>query len=223
MGQKVNPNSIRLLINDRWKSLWFSSANYTENLISDLEIRRMLEKKLRDASLSQIQINRDANKISIDIHSSRPGVIIGRGGQGTEELKRMIAKKIKGNGRIQINIIEVKKPDADANIIGLSVASQMERRIPFRRAIKQAIEKAKNSGVKGIKIVVSGRLNGAEIARSEKASYGTVPLSTFKSDIDYTSVTALTTYGIVGIKVWIYKGEKGVMDIPSKSSNFSKK
>ena len=216
MGQKVNPNSIRLLINDRWKSLWFSSTNYTENLISDLQIRKLLEKKLRDASLSDIQINRDANKISIDIYSSRPGVIIGRGGQGTEEIKKLISKKV--SGRIQINIIEVKKPDADAHIVGSMIASQIERRIPFRRAIKQAIEKSKNAGVKGIKVIVSGRLNGAEIARSEKAIYGTVPLSTFKSDIDYAYVTALTTYGIIGIKVWIYKGEKGTMDIPSKTT-----
>jgi small subunit ribosomal protein S3 len=206
MGQKVNPKSIRLKINDFWPSRWFGRQNYSDNLISDVKIRRLLSTKLKDASVCKIIIRRDSNKVTIDIHSARPGVVIGRGGAGTDELKKALAAIIKD--KIQINIIEVKNPDGDAAIIAQNIASQIERRIPFKRAMKQAIEKAKTAGVKGVKIMISGRLNGADIARSEKASFGTVPLSTFKSDIDYIYTTALTTYGIIGIKVWVYKGEK---------------
>jgi len=206
MGQKVNPKSIRLKINELWQSKWFSRHAYRDNLIADLKIRRALEKKLKEAAVSRIEIRRDANKINIDIFSGRPGVVIGRGGAGTDELKKFLAGIIKD--KIQINIIEVKKPDADATIIAQNVAAQIEKRIPFKRAMRQTIEKAKSAGVKGVKIQVSGRLNGAEIARTEKAIYGTVPLSTFKSDIDYRYLTALTTYGIIGIKVWVYQGER---------------
>lgn len=211
MGQKVNPKSIRLKINETWESMWFSTQNYRENLISDLQVRALLNKKLKDASVSHIYIARDANKVTIDIHSGRPGVIIGRGGSGADDLKKLLRAKL-GN-RVQINIIEVKKPDADASIIAQNVATQIEKRMPFRRAIKQAIEKAKEAGVKGVKIVVSGRLNGADIARSEKAIYGTVPLSTFKSNISYKHVQSLTTYGIIGVKVWVYHGEKENINI----------
>jgi len=206
MGQKVNPKSIRLKINELWLSKWFSKNSYRDNLIADLKIRRELEKKLKDAAISKIEINRDSNKVTINIYSGRPGVVIGRGGSGTEDLKKILTNFIKD--KIQINIIEVKKPDTDAAIIAQSVANQIEKRIPYRRAIKQTIERAKTAGIKGIKIMISGRLNGAEIARSEKMAYGTVPLSTFKSDIDYKYLTALTTFGIIGIKVWVYKGER---------------
>ena len=206
MGQKVNPKSIRLKINEIWQSKWFGRLNYRDNLISDIEIRKLLNVKLKDAAISKIAINRDSNKVSIDIHSGRPGVVIGRGGAGTDEIKKLLAKTIKE--KIQINIIEVKKPDGDAAIIAQGIANQIEKRIPFRRAMKQAIEKAKTAGAKGIKVQISGRLNGADIARSEKLAYGTVPLSTFKSVVDYKYLTALTTYGIIGIKVWVYKGER---------------
>jgi small subunit ribosomal protein S3 len=206
MGQKVNPKSIRLKINEIWQSKWFGRLNYRDNLISDIEIRKLLNVKLKDAAISKIAINRDSNKVSIDIHSGRPGVVIGRGGAGTDEIKKLLAQTIKE--KIQINIIEVKKPDGDAAIIAQGIANQIEKRIPFRRAMKQAIEKAKTAGAKGIKVQVSGRLNGADIARSEKLAYGTVPLSTFKSVVDYKYLTALTTYGIIGIKVWVYKGER---------------
>ncbi len=205
MGQKANPKAIRLKINENWKSRWFSNQNFTDNLIADLKIREILSKKLKDASVSDIIIRRDANKVTIDINSGRPGVIIGRGGTGTDELKKLLGKYIKN--RLQINIIEVKKPDGDAAIVAQNIASQIEKRIPFRRAMKQAIEKAKEAGVKGIKVIVSGRLNGADIARSEKAIYGTVPLSTFRSCIDFKHVQAQTTYGVIGVKVWVYKGE----------------
>jgi small subunit ribosomal protein S3 len=206
MGQKVNPKSIRLKINEKWSSLWYGRQNYAENLISDLQIRQALMKRLKDAAVSDIQIKRDSNKVSLDIFSGRPGIIIGRGGAGTDELKKFLAAIVKE--RVQINIIEVKKPDGNAAIIGQGIAHQLEKRVPYKKAMRQAIEKAKTSGVKGIKIQISGRLNGVDIARSDKASHGTVPLSTFKSSIDYKYVTALTTYGIIGIRVWVYNGEK---------------
>jgi len=206
MGQKVNPKSIRLKINETWGSRWFGRQNYQENLIADLKIRKLLEKRLKEAALSNIVIHRDANKVTLDIYSSRPGVIIGRGGSGTEELKKLLSEFIKE--KIQINIIEVKRPDSDSRIIAQGIATQIEKRMPFRRAMKQSVEKAKTAGVKGIKIQLSGRLNGAEIARSEKLSFGTVPLGTFKSNVSYSYLTALTTYGIIGIKVWVYNGEK---------------
>jgi len=206
MGQKVNPKSIRLKINEKWNSLWYGRQNYSENLISDLKIRKEMMKKLKDASVSDILIRRDSNKVSLDIYSGRPGIIIGRGGAGTDELKKFLSGIIKE--RVQINIIEVKKPDTNASIIAQGIAHQIEKRIPYKRAMKQAIEKAKMAGVKGIKIQLAGRLNGVDIARSDKATYGTVPLSTFKSSIDYKNVTALTTYGIIGVRVWVYNGEK---------------
>ena len=206
MGQKVNPKSIRLKINQTWSSRWFGRTNYAESLIADLMVKRALAKRLKDASVSKILISRDSNKITLDIYSGRPGVIIGRGGQGTEDLKKFLFTWIKE--KLQINIIEVKKPDADASIIAANISAQIEKRIAFRRAMRQAIEKAKAAGVMGIKIQVSGRLNGADIARSEKVAFGTVPLGTFKSDVDYKYTTALTTFGIIGIKVWVYKGER---------------
>ena len=206
MGQKVNPKSIRLKINENWQSKWFGRLNFAENLIADVKIRRMLIVRFKDASISNIDIKRDANKVTIDIFSGRPGVVIGRGGSGSEELKKLLSTLVKD--KIQINIIEIKKPDGNAAIIAQNLANQIEKRMPFRRAMKQALEKAKNSGAMGMKVQISGRLNGADIARSEKLSFGTVPLGTFKSSIDYKSLTALTTYGIIGIKVWIYNGEK---------------
>jgi len=208
MGQKVNPNSLRLKINETWKSRWFESAHYTDNLVADLKIRRLLAVRLKTAAVSRIEIGRDANKLVIDIYSARPGLIIGRKGTGTDELKKLVSAIV--TSKVQINIIEVKTPDADANIIAQNIATQLEKRIPFKRAIKQTLERAREAGVRGIKVQVSGRLNGAEIARSEKSIYGTVPLSTLKSGVDYSYVTALTTFGIIGIKVWIYKGERGM-------------
>ena len=205
MGAKSNPNGLRLKINKGWKSLWFDDSKYAVQLIEDVQLRRKLIADLKTASISDVKIDRDANQITVSIYSSRPGVIIGRGGAGSDKIKKMVEKMTKSRARI--NIIEVKRPDADAMCIAQNIASQIERRFPFRRAIKQAIEKAKEAGVKGIKISVSGRLNGVDIARNEKASYGTVPLSTLKSDIDFIHVPALTTYGIIGVKVWVYKGE----------------
>ncbi len=202
MGQKVNPKSIRLKINESWSSNWFDIQHYSTNLISDLKIRKLLMARLKNAAVSDLIISRDANKIVIDIFSGRPGVIIGRGGASSEELKKLLAPMV--GGKIQINIIEVKRPDANAKIIASNIAAQMEKRMPFRRAVKQTLEKARETGASGIKIRVAGRLNGAEIARTEKFAVGTVPLSTFKSRVDYAYATALTAFGIIGIKVWVY-------------------
>ena len=210
MGQKANPKALRLKINENWQSRWFSKQNYADNLIADLKIREVLAKRLKDASVSEIIISRDANKVTIDIRSGRPGVIIGRGGTGTDELKKLLKKYV--SNRLQINIVEIKKPDADAAIIAQNVATQIEKRMPFRRAMKQAVEKAKEAGVMGVKVLVAGRLNGADIARSEKAMHGTVPLSTFKSSIQYKSIQAHTTYGVIGVKVWVYNGEKETVE-----------
>lgn len=206
MGQKVNPKSMRLKINETWESLWFNTTNYSEHLVNDLKVRRVLAERLKEASVSSVTITRDANKTTVNIHSGRPGVIIGRGGSGADELKKLVIPYL--GKRVQINIIEIKKPDSDAAIIAQNVANQMEKRIPFRRAMKQAIEKAKEAGVMGVKIIVSGRLNGADIARSEKSIYGTVPLSTFKSNIQYHYLQSHTTFGVIGVKVWVYKGIK---------------
>lgn len=206
MGQKVNPTSWRLKVNETWKSRWFASNNYAELLHQDLRIRKFLREEYSQASIADIEIDRDANKITVTIKTARPGVIIGRGGAGASKIKESIEKLVKGS-KVKVNIEEVKNPDANARVVAENISSQLERRMPFRRAMKQSIEKASQAGVKGIKVQISGRLNGAEIARSEKAISGLVPLSSIKSRIDYAYVAAKTTFGIIGIKVWIYKGD----------------
>jgi len=206
MGQKVNPTSWRLKVNETWKSRWFASNNYAELLHQDLKIRKYLRSEYSQAAISDIEIDRDANKITVTIKTARPGVIIGRGGAGASKIKEGVEKLVSGS-KVKVNIEEVKNPDANARVVAENISSQIERRMPFRRAMKQSIEKAQQAGVKGIKVQISGRLNGAEIARSEKAIYGLVPLSSIKSQIDYAYVAARTTYGIVGIKVWVYKGD----------------
>ena len=206
MGQKVNPNSQRMKINVKWKSRWFSDKNYAKELISDIKIRRVLMDNLKGAMVSEIVIDRDANTIKVDIKSARPGVIIGRGGEGSKKIKSLIEKE--SGSKAKVNIVEERKPDLNAENIAQNVANQLEKRFPFRRAIKQAVERAEEAGAKGVKVQVSGRLNGADIARSEKAQFGTIPLSHFDSIIDYAQGEALTTYGIIGIKVWVYTGKE---------------
>lgn len=217
MGAKASPQSLRIKINQNWKSLWFGKANFGKDLVSDIKLRRDLIREFKAASISQVLINRNANVIEVAIHTARPGVLIGRGGTGSDKIKKMVEKAT--GMRAKVNIVEVKSPDTDAMYVGQSIAAQLEKRIPFRRAAKQSVERAMENGAKGIKIEIAGRLNGAEIARSEKFAQGTVPLSTFNSVIDYAYVTALTGYGIIGIKVWIYKGETGeVVERPSNNS-----
>jgi len=217
MGQKVNPTSIRLKINETWKSRWFSRDKYPQMLHQDLAIRKYLLNEYKGAAISSITVDRDANKITIGIKTARPGVIIGKGGIGASKIKESIERLIQGS-KLKINIEEVRNPDADASVVAQNIVNQLEKRIPYRRAIKQAAEKANQSGARGIKVQVSGRLNGAEIARSEKIVLGLVPLSTLKSKIDYAYEVAKTTFGTIGIKVWIYKGESSDVNISSPNS-----
>lgn len=207
MGQKVNPTSWRLKINETWKSRWFGRSNYAEILLEDYKIRHYVMEEFKMAAISCVEIDRDANKITVIVKTARPGVIIGRGGAGATKIKDGIEKIIRGS-KVKINIEEIKNPDGDAGVVAGNIAAQIEKRMPFRRVMKQAIEKAQQAGVKGIKVQIAGRLNGAEIARTEKITYGLVPLSSLKSNIDYTYIAAKTTYGVIGVKVWIYKGEK---------------
>ncbi|MFL2510476.1 MAG: 30S ribosomal protein S3 [Alphaproteobacteria bacterium] len=205
MGQKVNPNGIRLGINKTWSSRWFSKSNYSKLLHEDLEIRNYVQKKLKSASISKITIERAAKKLRLTIFSSKPGIIIGKKGADIESLKNMLTKMSKLE--VFIDIKEVRKPEVDAQLVADNIATQLEKRISFRRAMKKAVQSSMRLGAKGVKVVCSGRLGGAEIARTEKYAEGSVPLHTLRSDIDYATSEAETTYGICGIKVWINKGE----------------
>ena len=210
MGQKVNPNGIRLGINKTWSSRWFSKSNYSKLLHEDLEIRNYVQKKLKSASISKITIERAAKKLRLTIFSSKPGIIIGKKGADIENLKNMLTKMSKLE--VFLDIKEVRKPEVDAQLVADNIASQLEKRISFRRAMKKAVQSSMRLGAKGVKVVCSGRLGGAEIARTEKYAEGSVPLHTLRSDIDYATSEAETTYGICGIKVWINKGEILVKD-----------
>ncbi len=205
MGQKVNPYGIRLGINKTWSSRWFSKNDYTKLLHEDLRIKGYVEKKLKNASISKINIERAAKKLRISIFSSRPGIIIGKKGADIETLKNDLSKM--SNLEVFLDIKEVRKPEVEAKLVAENIASQLEKRISFRRAMKKAVQSAMRLGAKGVKVVCSGRLGGAEIARTEKYHEGSVPLHTLRGDIDYATAEAETTYGICGIKVWINKGE----------------
>ncbi|MGE0080808.1 MAG: 30S ribosomal protein S3 [Thiohalomonadaceae bacterium] len=206
MGHKVNPTGIRLGITKDWTSKWFAnSKNYPEFLHTDLKVRDFLQKKLSQASVSRIQIERPARNARITIHTARPGLVIGKKGEDIEKLRREISEMM--NVPVHINIEEVRKPELDATLVAQSIAQQLEKRIMFRRAMKRAVGNAMRLGAQGIKINVAGRLNGAEIARSEWYREGRVPLHTLRADIDYGFAEAVTTYGVIGIKVWIFKGE----------------
>tara|TARA_A100001011_G_scaffold166803_1_gene175553 strand:+ start:12608 stop:13285 length:678 start_codon:yes stop_codon:yes gene_type:complete len=205
MGQKVNPYGIRLGINKTWSSRWFSKKEYTKLLHQDLKIKKYVENKLKNASISKINIERAAKKLRLSIYSSRPGIIIGKKGADIETLKNDLSKM--SNLEVYLDIKEVRKPEVEAKLVAENIASQLEKRISFRRAMKKAVQSAMRLGAKGVKVVCSGRLGGAEIARTEKYHEGSVPLHTLRGDIDYSTAEAETTYGICGIKVWINKGE----------------
>ena len=206
MGHKVNPISFRLQVSKNWTSRWFSTRDYAKLLHEDIMIRRYIMKELgMRAGIANVEIERNANQLSIGIHTAKPGVVIGRGGAGAIELKAKLAKLTTGKIK-DINVFEVKNPDANAQVIADSIAQQLERRIAFKRAMRQAVEKAQRAGVKGVKIMVGGRLNGAEIARSEFVIKGKIPLATIDADIKYATSRAKTTYGIIGVKVWVYTG-----------------
>ena len=204
MGQKVNPNGFRLGVNRTWSSRWFSKSNYAKFLHQDLEIKSYVEKKLKNASIAKVNIERAAKKLRISIYSSRPGIIIGKKGADIEDLKNKLTKL--SNLEVFLDIKEIRKPEVEAKLVAENIASQLEKRVSFRRAMKKSVQSSMRLGAKGVKILCSGRLGGAEIARNEKYNEGSVPLHTLRSDIDYATAEAETTYGIVGIKVWINKG-----------------
>jgi len=206
MGQKVHPTGIRLGIVKDWTSKWYAdSKNFADFLNTDLKVRDFLKKKLAHASVSRIQIDRPAHNANITIHTARPGIVIGKKGEDIEVLRKEVAKQM--GIPVHINIEEIRKPELDAQLVAENIAQQLERRIMFRRAMKRSVQNSMRLGAQGIKINVGGRLNGAEIARSEWYREGRVPLHTLRADIDYGTAEANTTYGIIGVKVWIFKGE----------------
>ena len=205
MGQKTNPIGNRLGVIRGWESNWYGGKNFAENVVQDEEIRRYLRARISKGGISRIILERTLKRVTVTIHTSRPGIVIGKGGKEVERLKQEL-RKLTGKD-VQINIHEVRRPELDAYIVGETVARQLEARMNYRRAIKGAIQSSVRAGAGGIKIRISGRLNGAEIARSEEYKEGRIPLHTFRADIDYALVEALTMYGIIGIKVWIFKGE----------------
>lgn len=205
MGQKTHPIGFRLGVNKTWYSRWFSVRDYTKFLHDDLKLRAFLTKKLRHAGVSKIEIERVTTKIKINIHSARPGIIIGKKGSGIDQLRAETQKLTPSE--VFINIVEVRKAESDAQLISENIADQLQKRVAFRRAMKKAMSQAFKFGVAGIKIQCAGRLGGAEIARTERYAEGSVPLHTLRADIDYGFSEALTTYGQIGVKVWIYKGE----------------
>jgi small subunit ribosomal protein S3 len=209
MGQKVHPYGFRLGFNKTWQSRWYADKDYAKLLHEDLALRGDLKRRFSHAGVAKVEIERAANKLKIDIHTSRPGIIIGRKGTEVDKLKGEVQKRTQRE--VFINIQEIQKPELDAQLISESVAMQLEKRVAFRRAMRKAVESALRFGARGIKIRVSGRLNGAEIARSEWYLHGQLPLQTLRADIDYGYAVARTTYGVIGVKVWLYKGERVVM------------
>lgn len=218
MGQKVHPTGIRLGIVKEHTSVWYAGGSeYAKNLVSDLEIREYINKKLSNASVSRVVIERPAKTARITIHTARPGIVIGKKGEDVDKLRKDLTARM--GVPVHINIEEIRKPDLDAKLVAQNVAGQLERRVMFRRAMKRVVQNAMRQGAQGIKVQVSGRVGGAEIARTEWYREGRVPLHTLRADIDYSPYEAATTYGIIGVKVWIFKGEVigGVEEVESKT------
>ena len=213
MGQKVHPIGMRVGIIRDWDAKWYAEKEYADYLHEDLAIRKFIQKELADASVSTIEIERAVNKVIVSLHTAKPGMVIGKGGSNVDALRAQL-NKLTGK-QVHINIVEIKKPDLDAKLVGESIAEQLENRVAFRRAMKQAIQRTMRAGAKGIKVQVAGRLNGADMSRVERFSEGTVPLHTLRADIDYSWVEAHTTYGKLGVKTWIYRGEV----LPAKKEN----
>lgn len=205
MGQKVHPNGFRIGIIRDWGSRWYADKNYKELLHEDIRIRKYLKKKFYAAGVSGVEIERAASRVKVSIHTAKPGIVIGRGGTEVENLRKELEKMT--DKKVNINIVEIKKPELDAQLVAENIASQLERRTSFRRAMKQSVLRTMRLGAEGIRIACSGRLGGAEIARTEWYSEGKVPLHTLRADVDYGFAEANTTYGKIGIKTWIYKGE----------------
>lgn len=207
MGQKVNPHGMRIGIVKTWDANWYADKQeYVDNLHEDIKIRKyLMEELLKEDSVSKVETERSKNRLKLTIHTAKPGMVIGRGGAGIEDIRKGL--KAYTDKRVDINIQEIKKPNLDSNLVAASIAEQLERRIAFRRAMKSSVGRTMREGAKGVKIMVSGRLGGAEIARSESYREGSIPLHTLRADIDYGFAEANTTYGRIGVKVWIFKGE----------------
>lgn len=207
MGQKVNPHGLRVGVIKGWDAKWYANKkNFADNLIEDNQIRKFVKKELFSAGISKIEIERAAKRVKLNIYTAKPGVIIGKGGSGIESLKNKLTGFVNGKNLL-INIVEVKSAEADAQLMAENIAAQLEKRISFRRAMKQTMQRAMRHGIKGVKTACSGRLGGAEIARTEHYHEGTIPLQTLRADIDYGFAEADTTYGKIGVKVWVYNGE----------------
>ena len=207
MGQKINPRSMRLQLDRDWQSRWFAGRDYADFLVEDIKIRRAVAAKYtKRAGIARVDIERQPGQLTVTIHTSKPGVVIGRGGSGAEELKAALAKI--ASSPVKVSIEEVKRPETNAMLVAENIASQLERRISFRRAMKMSVENAMKSGAQGAKVAVAGRLNGAEMSRREAVSQGSIPLHTLRADIDYAQALARTTFGVIGVKVWVYKGTK---------------
>ena len=206
MGQKTNPIGLRLGINRSWDSVWFDEKNYADRLHEDIILRNYINNSLNHASIARIEISRTPKRVTLTIHTARPGIVIGRGGTEVEELKNQL-KKIIGYD-VHINVQEIKRPGLRAELVGQNIAQQLEKKVNYRRAVKKAIQSTISMGAEGIRVCISGRLNGTEIARTETYREGKVPLHTLRADIDYASVESHTTYGVIGVKVWISNGEK---------------
>jgi len=208
VGQKVHPIGLRLGINKTWDSRWFSKREFAKNLNEDLNIRKFISKKYTEAGVARVEIERAAKQVVVKVYTAKPGKLIGKQGKGIEQLRDEVKTVIKANDKsIKVDVFEVKNPDTNAQLAAFNVAQQLEKRISFRRAMKKVMQQAMKAGSKGIKIRVAGRLNGAEMARTEWYMEGRVPLHTLRADIDYGTSEALTTYGLIGVKVWLFKGE----------------
>lgn len=219
MGHKVNPKGFRIGVLFSWDSKWFARHhNYADNLRIDLTVKKFLEKELKAAGITQVEIERTTNAITIVIHAAKPGVVIGRQGAGAEELKKKIRTKFFGSKKINLNlnIVEVENASMNASLVVQGIAADIEKRMPFRRVMKQAIDRVQKAGAQGVKVSVSGRLNGAEIASIETRSWGTIPLHTLRANIDYSRGTARTIYGAIGVKVWVYRGD---VFVPSQKNS----
>ena len=205
MGQKINPTGLRIGVIKDWDARWYAEKDYADTLLEDLAIRKYVDENLKDAAVSKIEIERAANKVNVNVHTAKPGMVIGKGGAEVEKLRKNL--DVLTGKRVHINVIEVKQADLIAGLVGESICEQLENRIAFRRAMKQAIQRTMKAGAQGIKIQISGRLNGADMARTETLVEGTVPLHTLRADIDYAWEEADTTYGKIGVNVWICRGE----------------
>ena len=205
MGQKINPIGLRVGINRTWDSRWYAGKDYAEKLVEDLKLREYVTERLKPAGISKVIIERASKNIRVTVHTARPGVIIGKKGADIEKLRNQLSQR--AGGDVSLNIVEVRKPEIDAQLAAEGVAQQLEKRVSFRRAMKRAVQNAQRFGAQGIRINVSGRLGGADIARTEWYREGRVPLHTLRADVDYGTAEALTTYGIIGVKIWLYKGD----------------